>query len=248
MHELTKGLASNDSLWAILYCVEQALIVCLCTVTVMWLFGGGAAQALKSLGLGGGIVRGLLLGIVATLPMPVLFALSGHAKFTAGTAVQVGVFGVISGVGEEVLFRGFAFGLLYRRLRLGFWLSIILPTAAFAVGHLYQVRGLRDSLSILALTGFGSVWFGWLYVRWEYNLWVPIAVHALMDSWWSIFSVSETALGGHEANNARLLTVVLSIILTLWHCGWDWRKAFLRIRPPDPESTPSPQFFAKSLR
>jgi uncharacterized protein len=148
--------------------------------------------------------------------------------------VQVGVFGVISAIGEEVRFRGFAFGLLYRRLRLGFWLSMILPSVAFALGHLYEVHGLRDSLSILALTGFGSVWFGWLYVRWEYDLWVPIAIHALMNSWWAVFSVSDTALGGHQANDARLLTIVLSVVLTLWHCGWDWRKAFLRIRPEEP--------------
>ncbi len=219
---------------AIAYSVEQLLIACLCTATVMWLFGGGVVQALRDLGLRRGVVRGVLVGIVATLPMPILFALSGHATFNADIAVQVGVFGCISGVGEEVLFRGFAFELLYRRLALSFWLSIILPTVFFGLGHLYEVHGIRDSLSIVALTGFGSVWFGWLYVRWEYNLWVPIAVHALMNSWWTVFSVSETALGGHQANVARLLTIVLSIVLTLRHCGWEWRKAFIHIRPRQP--------------
>jgi uncharacterized protein len=242
MHALTKGLLSRDSLWAILYSVVQLLIVCVCAVTVMRLFGGGAMQALKDLGLSRGIARGFLVGIIATLPMPILFGIAGHAKFNADIAVQVGVFGFISAVGEEVRFRGFAFGLLYRRLGLGFWLSVILPTAFFGLGHLYEVRGIQDSLRIVALTGLGSIWFGWLYVRWEYNLWIPIALHALMNSWWTIFGASETALGGTEANIARLLTIVLSVVLTLWHCRWNWDQAFLHIRPQEPAATPISEF------
>jgi membrane protease YdiL (CAAX protease family) len=231
----TKELISHESLWAIVYSVEQILIVCVCALTAMWLFGGSVAQALESLGVRRGVIRGLLVGAVATLPMPILFAISGHAKFNSEIAVQMGVFGLVSGVAEEVRFRGFAFGLLYRKLRLGFWVSIILPTVFFGLGHLYEVHGIRDALAIVALTGFGSVWFGWLYVRWEYNLWVPITIHTLMNSWWSIFNVSQSALGGHEGNDARLLTIALSVVLTLWHCGWDWRKAFLHIRPEEPD-------------
>jgi uncharacterized protein len=241
MQSVTKGLISRDALWAILYSVVQLLIVCVCTVTVMWLFGGGAKRALEDLGLTHGVLRGFLVGIIATLPMPILFGIVGHARFNADIAVQVGVFGLISAVGEEVRFRGFAFGLLYRRLGLGFWPSVVLPTVFFGLGHLYEVQGIHDSLSIVVLTGFGSIWFGWLYVRWEYNLWVPIAVHALMNSWWTIFAASATALGGTEANIARLLTVVLSIVLTLWHCRWSWGKAFLHIRPQERASTPDPE-------
>jgi CAAX protease family protein len=239
MQVVTEGHLSHQSLEAILYSMQEVLTICLCAATIIWLFGGGGAQAFESLGLRRGIARGVMAGIIATLPLPLIFAIRSHAVFNADVAVQVGVFGLLSGVGEEILFRGFGFGLLYRKLHLGFWLSIILPTAAFARGHLYQVHGFWDSLAIIALTGFGSVWFSWLYVRWDYNLWVPISVHVLMDSWWSIFNVSQTALAGHAANNARLLTIVLSIVLTLWHSGWDWRKAFLHIRPYDSDSIPS---------
>jgi membrane protease YdiL (CAAX protease family) len=238
---LTKGLLSHESLEAIISSIEQALTVCLCTLTVMWLFGKGIAAAFQDLGLRGGIVRGLAVGIVATLPLPVMYAIWWHARFDANTAVQVGVFGFISGVSEELLFRGFAFGLLYRKLRLGFWLSIILPTILFAQGHLYQVHELREYVAIVAITSFGNIWFGWLYVRWEYNLWVPVAVHALMNSWWTIFSVSQTALGAPEADYARLLTIALTVVLTLWHCGGDWRKAFLHIRPDEQQPSQLPQ-------
>jgi CAAX protease family protein len=244
---VTKGVISHQTLQAGFYSVVQALIICLCTVTVVWVFGRGGTQALEDLGLKRGIVRGLMVGAVATLPLPIIYAIWWHAAFNADVAVQVGVFGLISGVGEEVLFRGFAFGLLYRKVRLSFWLSMILPTVAFAAGHLYQVHGFRNSLAIIALTGLGSVWFGWLYVRWDYNLWVPIALHALMNSWWSIFHVSQTALAGHAANGARLLTIMLSVVLTLWHCGWDWRKAFLHIRPQEPNSIPTPSFASEPI-
>ncbi len=128
MQVLTKGLLSYDSLWAILHSAKETLTICLCTAVVMWLFGGGVAQAFKNLGLSRGIARGMLAGIIATLPLPIIYAIWWHAAFNADTAVQVGVFGLISGVGEEILFRGFGFGMLYRKLRLGFWLSVILPT------------------------------------------------------------------------------------------------------------------------
>jgi membrane protease YdiL (CAAX protease family) len=235
---VTKGFISHDTLQAGFYSLVQAMIICLCTVTVVWLFRGGLAAALADLGLRRGIVRGLAVGAVATLPLPIIYAIWWRATFNAEVAVQVGVYGVIAAIGEELLFRGFAFGLLYRKVRLSFWLSIILPTAAFAAGHLYQVHGFRDSLAVTALTGIGSIWFGWLYVRWDYNLWVPIALHALMNSWWSVFNVSQTALAGHTANEARLLTIVLSVVLTLRHCGWDWRRALLNIRPEEPISNP----------
>ena len=74
------------------------LIVSVCVVTAMWLFGGGIAQALKELGLGRGILRGLVVGVVATVPLPIFYAMWWRAHFTANIAVQVGVFGLISGI------------------------------------------------------------------------------------------------------------------------------------------------------
>ncbi|MGA9854458.1 MAG: CPBP family intramembrane glutamic endopeptidase [Gammaproteobacteria bacterium] len=226
----------SQLLFAGLYVTQQLVTLCLCVMFIMLLFRKALLQALRELGLGNNFKTGWLLGLAATLPMPVIFSIVGHASFNAEIALQVIVFGLFTGFAEETLFRGFAFGLLYRKVHLGFWLSIILPTVFFAAGHLYQVHGILDSLGILAVTGLGSLWFAWLYVRWEYNLWVPIAMHGLMDSWWTVFSASGTALGNTEANLARLLTILLSIVLTLWHCHWDWRKAFIHIRPSQPFS------------
>jgi hypothetical protein len=37
-----------------------------------------------------------------------------------------------------------------------------------------------------------------------------------MNLWWELFGVAETALGGWIANGARLLTVALAILLTIY--------------------------------
>jgi hypothetical protein len=51
-------------------------------------------------------------------------------------------------------------------------------------------------------------------MRWE-NLWVPIFIHALMNGWWQIFEVDDTALGGYLANIARLIVIAISILITI---------------------------------
>jgi membrane protease YdiL (CAAX protease family) len=234
IESMARAPFSRQMLLAGLYVGRQALSLAVCVFLVVALYRRTFVRALGDLGLNGSVKLGWLVGLAATLPMPVIFGIVNHASFNASVVLQVLVFGIGSGIAEETLFRGYAFGLLYRRVHVGFWLSIILPTAFFALGHLYQVHGILDSLGILAVTGLGSLWFGWLYVRWEYNLWVPIAMHSLMDSWWTVFDAGSTALGSGDANIARLLTILLSTILTLWHCQWDFRTAFLNIRPVEP--------------
>lgn len=76
---------------------------------------------------------------------------------------------------------------------------------------------------MVAITALGSVLFSWLFLRWGFNLWVPFWVHALMNLWWDLFAVDETALGGGLANAARILSVLLAIALTLLK-GRIWRS------------------------
>lgn len=69
------------------------------------------------------------------------------------------------------------------------------------------------------VTAIGSLWFNWLYVEWNYNLWVPIGFHFLMNFYWGVLDMSNNALGGLEANLYHGLTIALSIILTIY-----WKK------------------------
>ncbi len=119
---------------------------------------------------------------------------------------------------EELTFRGFAFGMLYWRARWSF-VAAMLTTAvvfggfhlpmAFFGGHLDQAWGTA------LVTGAGGGWYAWLYVRWNRSLWVPIAAHAAMNSWWVLFTAGPTAAGGGPgAMWGRVAAIVLISIGT----------------------------------
>jgi hypothetical protein len=128
--------------------------------------------------------------------------------------VAVGCF--LAPFAEEVLFRGYVFGQLYRRARWGFWLSALAPSVLFALGHTYQATGVLQLVGIFAVTGLGSILGCWLFVRWKSNLWAVFGLHSLMNLWWEVFGIDDSALGGWIANGARLLTVTIAILLTIY--------------------------------
>jgi hypothetical protein len=53
-------------------------------------------------------------------------------------------------------------------------------------------------------------------MRWQYNLWIVFGLHSLMNLWWELFGIDDSALGGWIANGARLLTVTIAILLTIF--------------------------------
>lgn len=143
------------------------------------------------------------------------------AFFAAGAATGFGLrlswAAILVGCGaapfaDGVLFRGYVFRQLYRRARWPFWAAALTPSALFALLHVYQAVDLLELLGILAVTGIGSVLLCWVFVRRQDNLWAPFAIHALMNLWWELFAVDDTALGGWTANGARLATVALGVL------------------------------------
>ena len=156
-----------------------------------------------------------VFAFIATVPMLVAFLLT----FTINpkmTLLSVGVGCLVAPFAEELLFRGFLFKQLYRRAGLGFWISALVPSVIFAVGHLYQSNDLGEMAGIAAITGLGSVLFCWIFARWKDSLWPIFFLHSLMNLWWEIFGVDESALGGWVANGSRLATVVVAIVLTIY--------------------------------
>ncbi|MFN2442575.1 MAG: lysostaphin resistance A-like protein [Thermoanaerobaculia bacterium] len=205
----------------------------LAILTVLLVGRAGLRAALTELGLRASLGRALVVAFAATLPMLVGFGVTGTFR-TDYSLLVLTVTAVFSPVGEEILFRGFAFGQLYRRARWGFWPAILIPTLFFSLGHLYQAQSVLSALGIFGVTALGSVWFAWLYLRWD-NLWVPIALHALMNLWWYVFEVDRTALGGWFANAARIITIVLSIVITL-HRNRIWKSEGERLTEQAPAS------------
>ncbi|MDQ6738350.1 MAG: CPBP family intramembrane metalloprotease [Gemmatimonadota bacterium] len=185
---------------------------------VMLAHGVGARAALRELGLGGAETgRGLLYAFAATLPALIAFALAFPVTHTSDPW-QLGMTALISPLSEEVLFRGYIFRQLYARAGWPFWAALLVNVIPFAWGHLGQADraggGLLTVVGVLAVTGLGAGLFAWLFVRSGYSLWFVIGLHALLNLYWYVFTVSNTAIGGWLSNLARMATLGLAIWLS----------------------------------
>ena len=175
----------------------------------------GRPRPLREMGLGAPVGRALAFALLATLPMSLGFALVSrlNPQLTLGTIV---VSTIIAPFAEEVLFRGYIFRQLYRRAGWPFWPAVLVPSALFALLHVYQATTALELLGILAVTGVGSILLCWVFARWQDNLWAPFSIHALMNFWWELFAIDDTALGGWYANGARLATIAIGVLLTVF--------------------------------
>lgn len=122
---------------------------------------------------------------------------------------------VLPGIAEEVLFRAFLFGFLYRFAGWGFLPAALLSSLVFGLEHVYQGGDPMQALAIAALTGVGGVWLSWLLVEWRWNLWVPIAFHVLLNAYWTAFDVADNALGSGMSVVVRLVCIALSVVVTV---------------------------------
>ena len=168
----------------------------------------------ESLGLDQPIVKGLLFSLLCTLPMFVGYGIvfSFNTEFSLNhllvTVIAAALF-------EELYFRGFLFGQLYRYTNWGFIPSVLIGAILFGIVHLYQGTQLNELIGIFTVTFMGAVLYAWVYVEWNYNLWVPIFLHLFMNLSWGLFSAGDSALGGMYANLFRSITIALIIILTI---------------------------------
>ncbi|MEL7306250.1 MAG: CPBP family intramembrane glutamate endopeptidase, partial [Myxococcota bacterium] len=53
------------------------------------------------------------------------------------------------------------------------------------------------------------------YAEWDFNVWVPAGFHILMNAYWEVFSVSDSAVGPMGSNAIRLVVILLSIAATI---------------------------------
>ena len=168
----------------------------------------------KNLGLDKSFLKALAFSVVCTLPMFLGFSLF----FDLNTDIKLNTI-LISVLAaaffEELYFRGFLFGQLYKHTSLGFIASVLLGSLLFGLIHLYQSDVLTELVGIFLITFLGAILFAWVYVEWNYNLWVPILLHALMNLAFEIFNVADNALGGTYLNVFRTITIALIIIITI---------------------------------
>lgn len=170
---------------------------------------------LRTMGLTHGCGRGLLFAVLCTAHMLIGYAVMG--SFDRETSPDhMFTFIVIAGFFEELIFRGFVFGELFRTARWGFLPAAMLTALAFGSLHLYQGHDLASALGAFGVTATGSIFFSWIYVESGNNLWSVIWLHTLMNAPWMLFRVSESgAVGGLWANGLRLCTLLLAIALVV---------------------------------
>ena len=176
----------------------------------------GFKSILKDLGLNKGLIIGLVFSLITVLPMIISSAIIGQFNGDIGL-INLFHKTIIAGFFEEYLFRGFLFGVLFLKLKWGFIPASILGGVIFGLGHIYQGSTIINTTGIFAITAIGAIWFSWLYIEWESNLWIPIFLHTLMNLSWILFEVSNNALGGVYTNIFRAITIALTIIITIFY-------------------------------
>ncbi len=172
-------------------------------------------RAFEDLGISQGFLSALKLTLIFTSPM-----LIGYGVFLGlnPEVTWTNIFrgSLMAGFVEELAFRGFLFGLLFRRVRIGFFPAMIFVAVLFGLGHITQGNDLMSTLGVFLITGVGGGLFAWLYVEWDNNLWMPIFTHILMNLYWDLFNVeADSAIGDGTANIFRFASVAIILFLTI---------------------------------
>ena len=180
----------------------------------VWFLHNDHRNILEKLGLSKNIFIGLTFAIICTLPMMIGYALQFRLNEELSFN-KIIINTISSAFFEEIIYRAFLFGQLYRYTRLGFLPSVFLGSLLFGFAHLYQSNDTNELIGIFSLTFLGSLLFGWVFTEWKFNLWTAIFLHCLMNLYWLIFDVNENALGGTYANIFRFSTVFIAVFGTI---------------------------------
>ncbi|WP_336962720.1 CPBP family intramembrane glutamic endopeptidase [Chryseobacterium contaminans] len=170
---------------------------------------------LDLLSLNQSFIKGLTLAFIGTLPMLIGYILHFKPvnKFNFETLF---INTISSAFFEELIFRVFLIGTLYRFTRLGFLSSILFGSLLFAQVHLYQSQNIIELFEIFAITFLGSVFFTWVYFELDFNIWIAVFLHFFMNLYWEVFNVSENVSGNLYGNLYKFSSIILIIIIVIY--------------------------------
>jgi hypothetical protein len=167
------------------------------------------------LGLSHPPVKPFIYALISCLPLFIIYPLFFEVKLSLDP-YNVFSGSILSPVYEEIIFRAFFFGTLVGLLRWKFWQVVVLNALAFSFGHLYQAHDLMSTVFTVAITSVACIWWGWMFVRWRYNLWFPLFLHILMNFSFELFQImGGTAAGGIATYAGRLMVIAISVWITL---------------------------------
>ena len=183
------------------------------------------------LGLKHSLLKSFGLALAFTAPLFLIFPFFfGLEPELSGLSFFRGA--LLAAVFEELVFRGLVFGVLFRFCGWRFLPAVMLTAVVFGLAHLYQASDAMGALLTFAVTFAGAVWFAWLYVKWDYNLFLPIFLHFLMNFSWQLFEVGTGAAGGTITNTARILTILISVFVTIRYSGMAEKFSWKNFRVP----------------
>ena len=206
-------IPSNSILGLSIKALLLSLVTLILTIVVI-----RPKELFSFLGLSGNILKGFGIALLCVLPLYLVFPFFGNLN----TELTFSVFYdrcILTGFKEELVFRAFMFGLLFRYAKTGFFWSVILPALYFGSVHLYQGHDALSALAAFGVTFIGALYFSWIYVEWNFNIWIPIGLHTLMNGAWHVFTMegTEVAAGGLVSNIVRIISIALAIAITIYY-------------------------------
>jgi membrane protease YdiL (CAAX protease family) len=173
----------------------------------------GRGQVAVALGLRAPFARGLMIGSIIGLPMLLQAPFSSTAFVVDQMIVRAAV---VAPFVEELFFRGLLVAIAVRIGGTRFWPTAILAGLLFGSVHVPWGASFGwHHLPVLGATAAGSIWYAWLLRCYDWNLWVPVALHAVMNAAWGVFHVSDDAAGGLWPNVGRGLTIALGTVMAI---------------------------------
>ena len=202
------GIPHYTNLFAFIIAGTVLTIVAVMVLRRIWL-----PTALGELGLLSPFSMPLLAGLLAVATMAVVARLMGRT-YQPQDVVSLVALGVVSPIGEEILFRGFVFRQLRRWAEAPFWPAALIASLLFAAGHWSQGDTLVSSLEASGITFAGGMLFCWAAERWN-SIWFGIIVHMGLNCVWQMFALGDNAIGDSIANIARTTAIVVTIVATM---------------------------------
>ena len=195
------------------YSLMKHLLSCIIPLITVAIVCKGK-NILECWGLRGNFLKGWAVGLLCCIPMLVCNLIAGHVEFGWDKLFLGAVF---AGLFEELIYRGFLFGVLHRYCGWSFIRAALPAAVLFTLGHFYQSHDFVSGLQVFCVTALGSLFFSWLYMVWDNNLWVPISFHIMMNGIWVLIPIADatSSVGSITANIGRLLTVALAVTLTV---------------------------------
>lgn len=184
-------------------------------------------EQVSFLGLESNVIKGFSVAVISVLPIYIVFPLIGtiNPDLTVPLLIRKSV---LPGFIEELICRAFMFGLFFRYAKTCFFWAVLFPAVLFGLGHIYQGHDMLSSLAAFGVTFIGAVYFSWMYAAWNFNLWIPIGLHILMNAAWVIFNITgtEDAAGGLISNIIRVVSIALAIVITIYYHKRKGEKVF----------------------